>query len=90
MDGIDFTLMHVLPKLFTDLGTALRIEGIEVPRQYAHRLAQFRSAWGDEVDVLDNMLQLKEKPEPLSSRDVDTYHSRLFRLLDKAVQWMMP
>lgn len=82
-------LMHVLPRLFTDLGTALRINGIEVPQQYTLRLSPFRAAWGDEADVLGDMLQLKEKPGPLSIRDVDTYHSRLFRLLDKAVQWMM-
>lgn len=81
--------MHVLPRLFTDLGTALRINGIEVPRQYTLRLSPFRAAWGAEADVLGDMLQLKEKPGPLSTRDVDTYHSRLFRLLDKAVQWMM-
>ncbi len=83
-------LIHVIPKLFTDLGTALRIRGVEVPQQYAHRLTPFRAAWGDGVDVLSDLLQFKENPGPLSSRDIDSYHSRLFRLLDKAVQWMIP
>ncbi len=83
-------LTGVLPKLFTDLGTALRITGIEVPQQYEQRLATFRTAWGDAADVLEDLLQLKEKPGPLAPRDVDTFHNRLFRLLDKAVRWMMP
>jgi hypothetical protein len=63
---------------------------IEVPQQYAHRLAPFKAAWGDAADVLGDLLRFKEQPGPLSSRDIDAYHSRLFRLLDKAVQWMMP
>ena len=83
-------LIHATPRLFTDLGTALRLDGLEVPRQYAHRLATFRQVLGDEVDVLGDMLRLKEKPERLSPRQVDIYHRRLFRLLDKAVQWMTP
>jgi predicted nucleotidyltransferase len=83
-------LVHVTPRLFTDLGAALRLNGLEIPPQYAHRLAPFRQVLGDEVDVLGDMLKLKERPEPLSPRDVDIYHHRLFRLLDKAVQWTTP
>lgn len=37
----------------------------------------------DEADVLRDLLQLREKPGPVSARDVDAYHGRLFRLLDK-------
>ena len=83
-------LIHVVPNVFTDLGTALRIRGMAVPRDYAGRLAAFREIFGDEAEVLGDMLRLKMKPGPLSPRDVETYHKRLFRLLDKAVQWMMP
>lgn len=82
-------LIHVVPNLFTDLGSALRIKGMAVPRQYGGRLAAFQEVLGDEADVLGDMLQLKMKPVPLSPRDVDNYHKRLFRFLDKAVQWMM-
>jgi predicted nucleotidyltransferase len=81
-------LIQTIPQLFTDLGTALRIEGIEVAQNYHDRLEVFRSAWGSEVDVLQDLLKLKEKPHQLSKHDIFVYHGRLFKLMDKVVLWL--
>ncbi len=91
-------LVHIIPRLFTDLGTALRIEGIEVPSDFNDRLAVFKKAWGQEAGILGDLLKLKQNVQDLmklkqrrsrlTKQEMFSYHSRLFRLMDKVVQWM--
>lgn len=81
-------LIHVIPQVFTDLGTALRIRGVNVPHDFADRPSAFGACLDADTSVLEDMLRLKEKPRQLSEQEVFTYHSRLFRLLDRTVEWL--
>ena len=87
-------LIHWIPTLFIDLSAALRLNGTEIPHDFSERIPVLQRGLDVDTSVLEDLLKLKQKPRlfsfnhRLSSEEVMTFHSRVYRLLTHAVQWM--
>ncbi|MBI3898018.1 MAG: hypothetical protein HY308_06945 [Gammaproteobacteria bacterium] len=81
-------LLGLIAKIFTDLSELLRLSGIEVANDFDARIAPLEQHLGVDASVLHDLLKLKQDSHRLSADEIENFHSRLFRLLDSAVQWM--
>lgn len=84
---IDY-VSHLVPQIFTDIGTAFRVRGIELPQEFSDRIPILREHLGATTTVLGDMLLLKEKKTPLNDSEIFSLHSRLFALLDTTISWL--
>jgi hypothetical protein len=74
--------------IFTDLCEPLRLEGVEVPDEFADRLPALETFYSASAAVLHEVLALRALPRRLSRTEARDLHARLFTLLDAAVRWI--
>ncbi len=74
--------------LFVQLSDLLRIEGTEIPIDFAPRIPIFSREFAVEAGVLADLLALKREPRRLSEAEVVALHSRLFPVVDGALRWI--
>lgn len=81
-------LIHWIPTLFVDLSAGLRLVGHDIPGGFADRIPVIEREYGGDASVLRDLLSFKEQPHPLSLDVVKDLHSRIFRILTRAIEWM--
>lgn len=74
--------------LFVQLSDPLRIEGIEIPTDFAERIPVFAREFAVAAGVLDELLALKREPRRLNEAEVVALHERLFPVVDGALRWI--
>jgi predicted nucleotidyltransferase len=81
-------LAQITPQVFTDIGTALRVRGFPVEKNFADRIPLLTEHLGDSAQVLKDLLDLKKKKVMLSEEELFLLHSKLFTLLDQTISWL--
>lgn len=81
-------LMNSDATIFTSLSEIPRLEGVELPSDFAERIPVLERYFAADTTALRSLLEFKEHPDRFEARDVDAVHSGLFRLLDRAVIWI--
>ena len=81
-------LLHVGPRLFVDLSSVLRLAGTEIPHDFSDRIPIVEKELAVDGSILGDLLRLKETPHRLSGSEIESFHRRLFHLLDHTVKWM--
>ena len=81
-------LVGIVPQVFTDITTALRVRGITVEESFAGRVSLLTEHLGDSAQVLKDLLALREKRVMLSDGELFQLHSKLFTLLDRTIAWL--
>lgn len=74
--------------LFVQLADLLRIEGIEVPTDFAARIPIFSREFAVDASVLADLLALKREPRRLTETEMVGWHDRLFPVVDGALRWI--
>lgn len=81
-------LHHIDAKVFIALSDALRLNGVEIPHDFAERIPVLAAGFDTDVSILNDLLVLKRPKTRLCSPEIREIHGRLFRLLDHVVRWM--
>ncbi len=81
-------LVGIVPQVFTDITTALRVRGIAVEEGFAGRVSLLTEHLGDSALVLKDLLALREKRVMLTDGELFQLHSKLFTLLDRTLAWL--
>lgn len=81
-------LVESVATLFTNLSEPMRIEDAFVPTGYSERTQRIQNFYNFDASVLTELLSLQAKPRQLSPVEAFEFHSRIFGLLDRAVQWV--
>jgi predicted nucleotidyltransferase len=81
-------LVRIVPQAFTNLGAALRVNGVPVEGDFAARIPLLTEHLGGHAQVLKDLLTLKEQKIALSNEELFQVHSKLFTLLDKTIAWL--
>ncbi len=84
-EGYSRFLAGSVSALFINLAEILRLDGAEVPADFAARLPLLRRAWPAASGVLDDLLRLREKPRALDDSEAADCHQRVLGLLDAAL-----
>lgn len=82
-------VVRIVPQVFTDIGTAFRVRGIEIPQDFNARIPILSDHLGDSALILEDLLKLKDRRKVLNDAELFQLHSRLFALLDAVVTWMV-
>ncbi|MDB6038075.1 MAG: hypothetical protein JWM99_1916 [Verrucomicrobiales bacterium] len=82
-----FVLRNVTA-LFVQFSEALRLSGVSIPSALEDRIPIFQNEFGVEGKFLADLLTLKRKPNAPSEIDADTWHQRLFPLVDTVLVWI--
>lgn len=81
-------LVRIVPQVFTEIASALRVRGIPVEGDFAHRIPLFTDHLGDHAQVLKDLLALKEQKVALRDDELFQVHNQLFTLLDRTIGWL--
>lgn len=79
-------LAESAPGLLVDLSDAVRLEGTAIPADFVERLPVLEGALGEGAGVLRDLLELRARPRRLSASEAADFHSRLYRLVDRALR----
>jgi hypothetical protein len=82
-----FLARSVTP-LFTQLGEALRLEGLAIPKLFHERIGIFEKQLGIDSTVLHELLALKTARRTLSEAEAAVWHERMISLLDGVLAWI--
>ncbi|MFM8471782.1 MAG: hypothetical protein ACKODH_17770 [Limisphaerales bacterium] len=82
-----FLVQQATP-LMVQLSEALRLNGLEVPKEFAARIAVIERELQVDGAVLQDLLALKAKPRRLSEEETVAWHGRVFPLVDQALRWV--
>lgn len=81
-------LVHQVTPLFVQFSEALRLSGIEVPKEFTARIAVMEREFQVDGSALRDLLALKAKPRSLSDDDDAAWHGRIFPLVDQTLRWL--
>ena len=81
-------LAQQVTPLFVQFSEALRLSGIEVPKDFAARVAVMEREFQIDGAVLRDLLALKAKPASQSDGEAVAWHDRVFPLVDKTLRWV--
>ena len=79
-------LVGVTTPLIVAVSEVLRLDGKNLPRDYAERVPLIRAHFAAEASILTEMLALREKPHPLASDEERSFHRRIVELLNRVIQ----
>jgi hypothetical protein len=82
-----FLVAHVTA-LFVQLSQLVRLNGGEVPRDFEARIAVFEAQFKIDGSAMRELLLLKRQPRTFGEADAETWHSRVFPVLDSVVKWI--
>ena len=84
---VRFLAQQVTP-IFVQFSEALRLSGIEVPKDFAARIAVMEREFLVDGSVLRDLLALKAKQASPSDGEAVAWHDRVFPLVDKTLRWV--
>jgi len=84
-----------IASVFVNLAEILRLNGAEVPPDFAARIPLMQRAWPAAADVLRELANLRQQPRALTEGEIPDWHERLLALLDAALatiesEWAEP
>jgi hypothetical protein len=74
--------------LFVDLSELLRLNGVEVPKEFPDRIPIMEKTFGLDGSPLRKLLVLKETTGWLASDEIQPLHAGIFAALDRAIRWL--
>jgi predicted nucleotidyltransferase len=78
-------LGHLVSPLFVDLSEVLRLEGIDIPHDFAARVQVLEKGFETDTSVLSDLLALKAQGRRLTNAETLTYHGRIYTLLREVI-----
>ena len=81
-------LEHLIPPLFVDLSEIARVNGKEVPGEFNERITILEDTFGTKLQVLNDLLRLKNNFTTLSEGEIFQFHTQIFQLLNHVVFWV--
>lgn len=84
----DRYVAHCVTPLFCQLSDVLRLADVEVPTDFAARIPVFEREFKIDGAVLRDVFAFKASPSRLSDAEAETWHERLFGVVDKVVKWV--
>ena len=82
-----FLVRNVTP-LLAQFSEALRLQGVELPGEYAKQIPLMEKEFKLKGVVLRDLLELKKSTQALSDAELVAWHERLFPEVDKMLVWM--
>lgn len=82
-----FLARHVTP-VFVQCSEALRLSGVEVPKEFPERIAVMEHEFQADGTVLRDLLALKAAPRHLTEDETVAWHARLFPFVDQVLAWV--
>lgn len=82
-----FLIRSVTP-LFLRLSEIVRLDGFEFPADFEERVPVIDRHFGVDGNVLREFLDLKIRTSPLSAEEAQSWHERIFPVVDVAVRWI--
>jgi hypothetical protein len=74
-----------ISSLFIHLAEVLRLNGQDVPKDFAERMPVLCRQWPAAAAVLPELAELREKPRALTENELPRWHERVLALLDAAL-----
>lgn len=74
--------------LMIQLSEILRLNGLVIPKEFATRIALFEKEMKLDGAPLRDLLTLKQSPTKLSDAEVVNWHTRIFSVVDTALQFV--
>ena len=71
--------------LFVHLSEFVRLNGVEVPKEFADRIPILEKTLGADGSALRKLLELKPAPCRLTPEEIQTLHAGIFTLLGRAI-----
>jgi predicted nucleotidyltransferase len=87
-NAYDRFLVRNITPLFVQLSDILRLNDIEVPKEFSARIPLFEQVFKIDASVLYDLLTLKSAPKKLTDKDVIVWHERIFPLIDSVLVWI--
>ncbi len=82
-----FLARHVTP-VFVQCSEALRLSGVEVPKEFPARIAVMEQEFQTDATILRDLLALKAAPRRLTDEEANAWHARLFPFVDRVLAWV--
>ena len=84
----DKFVVRNITAIFARLSEVLRLHGTDLPTNFEPRVPLMETTFTVDGKVLLDLLALKKSPQRFSDADAERWHSRLFPLLDAALNWI--
>lgn len=86
--GYDRFVVRNITALFVHCSEVLRIEGAEIPADFASRIPLLEQKFQVDGSVLRDLLALKKNPQRMSDAEALRWHERLLPALDRTLGWI--
>jgi nucleotidyltransferase-like protein len=80
-------ILDFIPALYSACNTVLELEGQTVPRTREEQASLYASVFNVDTGVLLELAQLKRKPQPMTSPQVNSTHAQLFAIVMAGLSW---
>lgn len=81
-------LIRAVTPLFVQFSEVLRLEGVNLPKDFGARIPIFESHFRLKGDVLRELLALKSEGERHPNAPDEDWHRKLFPVVDAVVSWV--
>ncbi|HEV8541367.1 MAG TPA: hypothetical protein VGR78_03155 [Verrucomicrobiae bacterium] len=84
----DRFVLRNITTMLVQFSEALRLTGISVPAAIEERVPIFEKQFGIDAQVLRDLLAFRTKPARWSDAEAETWHQRLFPVVDAVLAWI--
>jgi len=81
-------LLRTYTALFTYVGEILRLDNIEVPRDYKERIPIISQYFTIDTTVLNELTNVQANPSQITTHNIPAIHEHLFTFVNSIVVWM--
>lgn len=81
-------LLNTYTALFTYVGEIMRLDHIEVPRNYKERIPIVCKYFNIDATVLNELATIQANPSQITTNNIPAIHEHLFTFLNTIVVWM--
>jgi predicted nucleotidyltransferase len=81
-------LLKTYTALFTYVGEILRLDHIEVPRDYEQRIPIISKYFNIDATALKELATIQANPSQITTRNIPAIYEHLFMFLNRIVVWM--
>ena len=81
-------LLNTYTALFTYVGEIMRLDHIEVPRDYEERIPIVCKYFNIDATVLNELTNIQANPSQITTYNIPAIHEHLFTFLNSIVVWM--
>ena len=81
-------LLRCVTPLFVQLSEVLRLQGLDVPKEFEPRIPLLEKQFNIKGDALRELLKLKMDPDHRSGESDSFWHEQVFPIVDAAVNWV--